>query len=167
MGTNFYKRYIPTEDDVQKINELTSKKMFEVLQEYVYQMNEQIHIGKRSGGWQFCFNHHKAKYFDPSNKENLIQWLQEPGYEIVDEYGDKLSFDEFWNMVTGWNADPNNNWDDEAYYKWENKENGLNLYHMESDYSTKDEIERLFGIRPKYHDFFLDGLRYSTGIEFC
>ena len=33
--------------------------------------------------------------------------------------------------------------------------------------STKSEIRIRYGVTPKYHDFVLDGIRYSTHTEFC
>ena len=167
MGTNFYLRRIPTVDDVEKLNKLIADKAFEAIRDYTTDMTAWIHIGKRSCGWQFMFNHHNEKYFNPRSKQSLMSWLQNPGYEIIDEYGAKLSFDEFWNMVTEWNADPYNSYDDEAYYLHEQKESGINHYMFESDGSTKSEIRIRYGVTPKYHDFVLDGIRYSTHIEFC
>lgn len=158
-------RRIPTEDDTQKIIELTKKAMFNKLQEYVAEMNKEIHIGKRSGGWKFLFNHQNGKYFDPQHQESLKAWLNDPHYKIVDEYGDEFTFEEFWQMARDWDSDPNNNWDGEAYAKYE-REHG-NCYDMTSCISEAEQTYNMFGVRPLYHDFWLDGLRYSTLTEFC
>lgn len=167
MGTNFYLRRIPTEDDIEKLNKLIADRAFEAIRDYTTDMTSWIHIGKRSCGWQFLFNHHNEKYFNPRSKQSLITWLQNPEYEIIDEYSNKLTFNEFWDMVTEWNANPNNDFDDEKYYLWEQKENGINPYTFEADGSTRSEIRIRYGVTPKYHDFVLDGIRYSTGTEFC
>lgn len=165
MGTNYYMKRIPTEDDIQKITELTKQRMFDKLQEYVNEMNTDIHIGKRSGGWKFLFNHQDGKYFDPHHQESLKAWLNDPHYKIVDEYGEEFTFDEFWQMTRDWDAHPNNNWDDAAYAKYE-REQG-NRYNMTCCVSEAERTYNMFGVRPIYHDFWLDGLRYSTSTEFC
>ena len=166
MGTNYYMKRIPTEDDIQKITELTKQRMFDELQEYVNEMNANIHIGKRSGGWKFLFNHQDGKYFDPQYQESLKAWLNEPHYRIVDEYGEEFTFEEFWQMTRDWDSHPNNNWDDSAYAKYE-REQGNWFYNSACSVDEAERIFRRFGVRPVYHDFWLDGLRYSTSTEFC
>lgn len=55
-----------------------------------------IHIGKASYGWMFCFNHNNWKYFDQS-KESLENFLLD--CDIVDEYQRPITNEEFWKMV--------------------------------------------------------------------
>lgn len=165
MGTNFYMKRIPTEDDIQMMSTLALERKLDELQSFVNEINKEIHIGKRSGGWKFLFNHNNAVYFDPKSQESLKAWLSDPHYQIEDEYGEKLTFEEFWDMVCEWNANPNNNWDDSAYYKYE-RERG-NHYDHPCCPSVAYEMYNMFGVRPLYHDFWLDGLRYSTSTEFC
>ena len=43
-----------------------------------------IHLGKRSSGWKFCWNFHKDKYY--SNKEELLSFIRSG--RIVDEWGE-------------------------------------------------------------------------------
>lgn len=164
MGTNFYMKRIPTEDDIQKINELTTQRLFNELQNYVTEINEEIHIGKRSGGWKFLFNHQDGKYFDPHHQESLKAWLDDPHYKIVDEYGEEYTFEEFWQMTREWDANPRNNWDSTAYAKYEREQNHWCISTCSA--SDAEHTFRLFGVRPLYHDFWLDGLRYSTSTEF-
>ena len=63
MGTNFYARIIPKEEDKQKlidaINSDQGNLVIELSEELYGERNEytrkgnKIHLGKRSGGWKF------------------------------------------------------------------------------------------------------------------
>lgn len=166
MGTNFYMKRIPTEDDIQKMSTLALEQKLVELQNYVTEMNNEIHIGKRSCGWKFLFNHQDGEYFDPHHQESLKAWLDDPHYKIVDEYGDEYTFEQFWKMIIDWNSNPHNNWDDAAYAKHEREQSrwfNISTCNVEE----AERIFRRFGVRPLYHDFWLDGLRYSTSTEFC
>lgn len=155
---------IPTEDDIQKINELTTQRLFDELQNYVTEMNEEIHIGKRSGGWKFLFNHQDGKYFDPQHQESLKAWLDNPFYKIVDEYGEEYTFEEFWQMTREWDANPRNKWDSTSYNEYERSQG--KYYDTSCSRDVANRIYEMFGVRPLYYDFWLDGLRYSTSTEF-
>lgn len=54
-----------------------------------------VHIGKRSGGWKFLFNHNHWKYYDHT-RESIDAFLR-GCYEIRDEYGDSLTIEQFWS----------------------------------------------------------------------
>jgi len=54
-----------------------------------------IHIGKRSYGWRFIFDFNNWIYFDHT-EESIKKFLTEDVWGIEDEYGQQLSFDEFW-----------------------------------------------------------------------
>jgi len=62
---------------------------------------EEKHIGKRSGGWEFCFRGYRDDSVDAS--ETILSWadwkarLQSGG--ILDEYGTPIPVDEFIKMV--------------------------------------------------------------------
>lgn len=55
---------------------------------------EDRHIGKRSAGWQFTFRAHQG-ITSRSDWESLIR---EPAV-VVDEYGQKITPEEFWTLV--------------------------------------------------------------------
>lgn len=55
---------------------------------------DDIHIGKRSAGWQFLWNANNFQYFKPNSK-SLKKWLQSG--EIVDEYGESFTYEQFIN----------------------------------------------------------------------
>ena len=93
MGTNFNR--IPTESEVikrkeQLIRDIDGLSMDPMLIERNYQDYSDnnygsescwdrfldglsVHIGKRSGGWKFCWNFHDNKYY--SNKEELLSYI--------------------------------------------------------------------------------------------
>lgn len=56
--------------------------------------SDKLHIGKSSAGWKFLFEK------IPKVAENKADWMEltRKG-EIVDEYGKKWSFDDFWDLV--------------------------------------------------------------------
>lgn len=164
MGTNFYMKRIPTEDDIQKIGELSTQRLFDELQNYLAEMNEEIHIGKRSRGWKFLFNHQNGEYFDPRHQESLKAWLDDPHYKIIDEYGEEYTFEQFWQMIRDWDANPRNKWDSTSYNEYERSRG--NYYDTTCSRDIANRIHGMFGVRPLYYDFWLDGLRYSTSTEF-
>lgn len=100
-----------------------------------------IHLGKRSMGWKFCWNFHGDKYY--SNKQQLIDFIQIG--RVVDEYGAEEEPHEFLGMAFGWD-DPTSLTVDAEYYK--NNER-LSLFND-----------------PKYYDKEIDGLRVSSSTEF-
>jgi hypothetical protein len=99
-----------------------------------------IHLGKRSGGWKFCWNFHDNKYY--SNKEELIQFVLSGG--VVNEYGDEIEPQEFLDMAFEW-GQPDGLIIDE---KW-TRENSSWLSNPQD-----------------YADKIIDGLRVSISTEF-
>jgi hypothetical protein len=100
-----------------------------------------VHLGKRSGGWKFCWNFHKDKYY--SNKEELFAFICDG--RVVDEYGTEFTPDEFIEMAINWCPD---GWDTQTYYK---ERPGDRISWI--DYS-------------KHQDRYVDGLRISSSTEF-
>ena len=95
MGTNFYLRQTLSEKDKQIVIGLVKSDEYDKVREM---LPNDIHIGKRNGGWKFHWDHNYFKFFKPS-KESLIEWLKSG--QIVDEYGDEFTFDQFWNEEIG------------------------------------------------------------------
>jgi len=100
-----------------------------------------IHLGKRSGGWKFCWNFHYNKYY--SNKDELFEFIREG--RVVDEYGELVDNEEFIEMALDWCKD---GFDNQRYYD-EHPNHRVSWI----DYS-------------KYNDEYVDGLRVSNSIEF-
>jgi hypothetical protein len=164
MGTNFYR--VPKVDEVnsrfQKLNlrlqELDKWNPGDIERGYRFidnpndewsRMNPweelmegmSVHLGKRSGGWKFCWNFHKNKYY--SNKDELLKFIREG--RVVDEYGTQIDCDEFIEMALEWCED---GWDNQTYYKENPSHHGTWI-----DYST-------------YNDDYIDGLRVSKSTKF-
>lgn len=57
--------------------------------------NSCIHIGKRSGGWKFLFNHNNWKYYGHT-KKSIMKFLKSCA-AIQNEYGEDITPDEFWS----------------------------------------------------------------------
>lgn len=100
-----------------------------------------IHLGKRSGGWKFCWNFNDNKYY--SNKEELFDFIRKG--RVVDEYGEQIDVEEFIEMALEW-GQPDGMVADKEYF---DKNERLSLFNNES-----------------YYDKEIDGLRVSSAAEF-
>jgi hypothetical protein len=168
MGTNYYR--IPTEAEMlekkrklqERIENLdvslgTIERGFSTLEngesnwDYHSPWSEfiegtSIHLGKRSGGWKFCWNFHENKYY--TNKEELLAFIRSG--RIVNEYGEEQEVEEFIEMALTW-GEPDGFIYDQAYL----------------DYMKKEGYHRDYSLDPsKYFDRIVDGLRVSTSTEF-
>lgn len=161
MGTNFYAKHIPTEEEYNKMQEALTNRQLDKLEELIHDAKKEYHIGKRSGGWQFLFAphvklrsgfHNSGEVVSPweNTLESIKEYLSRPDVEIYDEYGNKFTPEQFWNEEIGeclYN-DPENCINGEQYYKkYPNQRSGL---FMEDTEFTTDE-----------------GLRFSTDEDFC
>jgi hypothetical protein len=164
MGTNYYR--IPTVDEMESkkqrlIDEVNQIDLTPSNIEHGFSFqkddsweseslwdrfleNTNIHLGKRSGGWKFCWNFHKNKYY--SNKEELLDFIRSG--RVVDEYGDEHNVEEFIDMALNWGQP----------YGW--------VYNEE--YIRKERMNGMGTLftGPEYHDKIIDGLRVSSSTEF-
>lgn len=104
-----------------------------------------IHLGKRSGGWKFCWNFHKSKHY--TNKEELLAFIRSG--RVVDEYGDEQSVEEFITMALEW-GEPDGLVVNEEYRRKE-RARGHGAFWLDNE---------------KHDDLIIDGLRVSTSTEF-
>ena len=104
-----------------------------------------IHLGKRSMGWKFCWNFHDNKYY--SNKEELLNFIRSG--RVIDEYGDEIEVEEFIEMVLSW-GEPDGAIYDKEYRKKQWDKGTVTFLHSES-----------------YDDKVIDGLRVSSSTDFC
>lgn len=104
-----------------------------------------IHLGKRSSGWKFCWNFHDKKYY--SNKEELLEFIRDG--RVVDEYGEEQDVEEFITMALEWGQP--DGWIVNEEYRKKERERGRGMYWLYSE---------------KYDDLIIDGLRISTSIDF-
>ena len=167
MGTNYYR--IPTEEQMEArkqilIQQVTSMDMsvenLEREMKYISPTKDwewfspwemfiegtNIHLGKRSSGWKFCWNFHKDKYY--SNKETLLEFIRSG--RVVNEYGEEQDVEEFITMALEW-GEPDG-WVVNEIYRLKERAKG------HGSYWTDDE---------KYDDLIIDGLRVSSSIDFC
>ena len=163
MGTNYYR--IPTQSELETRKAKLIKDIVDLdispsnieteFRQYNYEYswdNESvwdrfiegtnIHLGKRSGGWKFCWNFHKDKYY--SNKEELIQFVLSG--RVVDEYGEQIDSQEFLDMAFAW-GEPDGLVADKEYF------DSTNHHSWMSNPSD-------------YYDKIIDGLRVSSSTEF-
>ena len=150
MGTNFYARCIPTQEEVAALH-----KHIDEVAAGVYSISsmiegievvDDIHLGKRSAGWQFNWESHPEYYSD--NLESIKEFLSRDDIVIVDEYNTKFSLDEFLNEEIGYCLynDPERYINGSQYY--EKYEKGCQPVWSIKEWTSED------------------GLRFSSG-EFC
>lgn len=101
MSTNVYalKRNLYTDELFNSYKKAAQDKNIELIKEINEKLKEDekentIHIGKRSGGWKFLFNHNNWKYYDYTQK-SINEFLQSC-YKLENEYGDEISIEQFW-----------------------------------------------------------------------
>jgi hypothetical protein len=104
-----------------------------------------IHLGKRSSGWKFCWNFHKDKYYH--DKESLLEFIRSG--RIVNEYGDSLDNEEFITMALEW-GEPDGMVVNEIY-RIQQRAKGVGSFFD----------------KPEYDDKIIDGLRVSSATDFC
>lgn len=167
MGTNYYR--IPTVEEMEERKSRLEKRIKEldmspsqiernycVIQSLTsdwdrmnpwdeFTNDTSIHLGKRSGGWKFCWNFHKNQYY--SNKEQLLSFIRSG--RVVDEYGEEWNVEEFIAMALEW-GEPDGWVVNEEYRKVE-RSKGHGAFWLDNE---------------KYDDLIIDGLRVSTSTEF-
>jgi hypothetical protein len=104
-----------------------------------------IHLGKRSSGWKFCWNFHKDKYYH--DKESLLEFIRSG--RVVDEYGEEQDVEEFITMALEW-GEPNGLVVNEIY-RIKQRQKGVGSFFD----------------KPEYDDRIIDGLRVSSSTDFC
>ena len=105
-----------------------------------------IHLGKRSSGWKFCWNFHNNKYY--SDKESLFEFIRSG--RVVDEYGEEQDVEELITMALEW-GEPNGLVVNEEYRRKE-RTKGHGSFWLDNE---------------KYDDLIIDGLRVSSSTDFC
>lgn len=168
MGTNYYR--VPTEEEMEKrreklLDRIQRMKMdagdierkfsipydtdqygFHSFDTYdpwsEFLEDTSIHLGKRSGGWTFTWNHNNWKYFN--SKDSLFEFIRNG--RVVNEYGDDQDSEEFITMALEWCTD---GWTSEKYLMEELIAKGKKPLYPEH-----------------YVDVHLEGLKFSNSTEF-
>lgn len=157
MGTNFYLRKKLSAQEKELAKQYIDEDKHEELKQLI---PEDIHIGKRSGGWKFLWDAHFFEYFEPT-KESLLDWLHSG--QIIDEYGEEFTFEQFWNdEISGF---LNKGYDLESYYNTYPKEHQYWDFRSRIDYFDR-RCPNFKGDINKYGEFYIDDLRFSTSEDF-
>ena len=162
MGTNFYCKRIPTQEQLNSIAKLVVSKQIDEAIDKLNEVNEKIHICKCSCGWQVGFDHNNGEYYQPTRK-SLEEFLSQPGMVIFDEYNNEYSYDEFWKEIDEHNANPRNIWDSKKFTQ-EITISDNSSYICLPDIRT---VKELFDIDTSYNDFYNGGLRWIVFSDFC
>lgn len=171
MGTNYYKVYIPTEqeiDDLQRdltrlreIRQGISKESVEDVKDHMREIlsqAERVHICKMSCGWKTNFDHNWGKYYKLT-KESIDVFLRSPDGYMINEYGEIIDIDEFWEDTFERDAKPNV-FTSELYRKAHPDER---YYPCVDD---QKKVKEIFGIETRENDFESDGLRFAVFTDF-
>ena len=162
MGTNFYCKRIPTQEQLNSIAKLVVSKQIDEAIDKLNEVNEKIHICKCSCGWQVGFDHNNGEYYQPTRK-SLEEFLSQPGMVIFDEYNNEYTYDEFWKEIDEHNANPRNTYDSKKFTR-EITISDNSSYICSSDIR---KVKELFDIDTSYNDFYNGGLRWIVFSDFC
>ena len=166
MGTNYYRipkvdevrsrqvRLIKRVEDLDPMDPSAVERNFATIphgdweymtpwDEFINGMN--IHLGKRSMGWKFCWNFNGNRFY--SNKEELLKFIRSG--RVVNEYGELQVIEEFIEMALNWGQP------DGAIFN-QDYENQMVKEHPNYWRHGKD-----------HYDLEVDGLRVSTATDFC
>ena len=127
MGTNFYAKHIPTEEEYAVMQAALNTRDLDTLQTLIHTSQEQYHIGKRSCGWAFLFQESESKnrtYWNndeamvpwEGNLDSLRKYLNRPDVQIIDEYGEKFTPEQFWDEEVGKSLFVHDDYDSYATY---------------------------------------------------
>jgi hypothetical protein len=131
MGTNFYARIIPKEEDKQKLIDAINDDRDDLIEDLASELyghrnvytrkGNKIHLGKRSCGWKFLWNPNVIRYADgyldenkqyvpvykydyvyPLTKQGITDFCNREDIIIIDEYGEQQDPKEFLEMAFSW-----------------------------------------------------------------
>lgn len=207
MGTSYFARIKPSKEAKEALIDAINDNQYSKIEDCYHKMygileydyaNEKfkggyVHLGKRSCGWKFLWNHNIAikrnghteviehrdgiiekrwkpdsselKYLYPLTKEGIKAFIDRSDVEIFDEYGEEQWKDEFCDMAINWGYEKDDIGYDAGTYE--------EKYPEETKYICDSELTKLLE-RDGYKfssvtksDFYSDGLRFSTSTYFC
>lgn len=190
MGTNFYAKRKVLDDTLQAIKRTVDIMLqsetdqvrllnMEVLKELCERTLEDsdIHLGKRSAGWQFLWDHNDGKFYHLSLKGIHRFVKEECGNVVYDEYGDVYSWEDFIKEEIGYCLYQGEKyWNGEAYNRWvlsddvDEFNNSESMKRIAREYLN--EPKKVITICDKEyetycHDFTTkDGLRFASSTDF-
>lgn len=164
MGTNFY--FVPkmSDEDVQDIL-LSAKKLaesknysdLEELKNKAHKVVTEIHLGKRSAGWQFLWNHNNLKYYNPDLK-SIQKFLKETDGIIKDEYGQVYTYEEFFEEIKDWLYEDDNHITGRVY----DKKYTNSTCFFEKSLEVGNRIYKSIN-----GEFLINKLRFADVTDFC
>lgn len=165
MGTNYYRKHIISEEELNKahksLDQYINGKMCESeFTEIINNIIQEIHICKMSYGWKVLFDHNWGKLYD-IGKKGLEDFLNEPNTYIENEYGDKYTAEQFWEIVKQHNDNPKNKYTSKLYRELNNEP--VDYYCREYVERCKKELQIDCG---RESDFEVDGLRFAVFSDF-
>jgi hypothetical protein len=162
MGTNFYCRRIPTQDQLNEIAGLVCNHQIDDAIDKLHEVNKQIHICKRSSGWQIGFDHNNGEYWQPT-RESVNAFISQSDIIVFDEYKKEYTTEEFWDAIDEHNRDPNNNWDSTKDIEEQINDNCSCVIC----WPDIRKVKEMFSIRTNVNDFYNGGLRWNVFTDFC
>ena len=165
MGTNYYRRHIPTEEELNKAHSaldsyINGKISNDDFTDIIDSIIGETHICKTSFGWKVLFDHNWGKLYTV-NRKGLEDFLNEPNTLIEDEYGREYTPEQFWEIVKQHNDNPKNKWTSEAYREVHGEP--VDYYCREYVERCKSELNIDTGGET---DFGVDGLRFAVFVDF-
>lgn len=104
MGTNFYARIIPKEEDIKRVHRIIDGYLtgntLEIDDDILKDAVQKIHLGKRSSGWQFLWQANPKYYQD--NLESIKEFLSQDDVIIYNEYEERFTLEKFLNKEIGY-----------------------------------------------------------------
>ena len=162
MGTNYYRRGKLTKEQKNRFKEAIDKNDYKTVEELFNEYKE-VHIGKSSYGWKFLWDANFFNYFEP-NKESIYKWLKEG--EIVDEYGEPYTYEEFINYIENRKKQPQNQHDASTYERYCTDE-GIAKSHYPRDTRFFTWFTNRYGIDiDLYGEFYIDDMRFTVDSNF-
>lgn len=154
MGTNYYAVKKLSNDKKKEMILLLENDKYDDFDKLYNSEIKKIHLGKSSCGWKFLFNYNHFNFYQPT-RESINEFLINNDITIYDEYGGKITVDKFWEMVDLKSGGMDNK---EYYSKYEEQFPYMMLEENVPYYLTKYNAE--------CHEFYNDGLRFSTSCDF-
>lgn len=162
MGTNFYARIIPKEEDKQELIKMIqdddfnnivnfASKLYDKRDQYT-RLGNVIHLGKRSTGWKFLWNSNVIRYYNgymdpetneyvsvvkydyvyPLTKQGITDFVMRDDVIIYDEYGEQEDPKEFLEMAFSWGQP--DGWTGKTYEESHKEESNYRNYYWSKKY---------------------------------
>ncbi len=154
MGTNYYAIQKVSKEQKKELHKLIDEELFV---ELIDPLPKQVHLGKSSSGWEFCWNHNGWKHY--KNKKELISFLKNS--LIMDEYDKEISFKDFWRQTQKENRRRG-----DGSEVINNKEYFTNWTKYHPDNRDSDYAREMVS-KGNFHEEYHFGMRFSDTTEFC